>query len=532
MAYTVDEKELYSFGVGAIPKFLFAKPRAEEVMGAFVKIFDAARQSIDDLFEQTYVLNATGAGAAYLDQHAWERVGSRAEGETNAALRERIRNVADALTPVAILAAVQAILDEDGPTSPLAAMVELPSGAGYCQSLYAPSYVDDFDWFNKVGVLASNGVLSRAAGGSGWNAAGAVSAKEIPWGNDGYAEWTVASGWSIARRWMCGLSKGDIDQDYTDIDFAIEMDNGTINVYEGGVFKSGPHANPFVIGDILRVQVDGTTVTYWHNADPIYTSAVTLTSGNFPLLIDTAFWDYGGSIAHAVISGQAYASSFIPTPISDFAFAARSANVIWQDVANVIVDECHLEKWGGSPSTWDAGARSVRTVTSGSCYALFTTDEVDKKKVCGLSSGDTDQTLADVDFAIVLDASGNVEIFENGVSKGVVGTYVAGNTFRVESSGSAVTYYKGDALLYTSLATPSYPLLVDCSLYDLAATLRGVTLEQGNGFGYRADTFPANEVILILPYGTTAATQASILEALRQKKAAGIKGTLEVRQIP
>jgi hypothetical protein len=114
MPYTTDEQELYDFGAGSVPRFLFAQVRAEEVMGAFVKMFDGARQEIEDIFDQTYILNATGTGHKFLDLHARERIGTRAEGESDAALRERIRSVQDQVTRPALTQAAQQIIDAEG----------------------------------------------------------------------------------------------------------------------------------------------------------------------------------------------------------------------------------------------------------------------------------------------------------------------------------------------------------------------------------------------------------------------------------
>ena len=296
-------------------------------------------------------------------------MGSRTEGETDVALRERIRNVADALTPVAIMAAVQAILDEDGPTSPPAAMVELPFDAAYCLSLYAPALVD---WQNRVAVIDLGGNTIISTGGSGYGNSGASSGHPIPANRDGYLEWSTHY---LTKRFACGLTASDADQTLADIDFAIELDTTTIKIYEGGILKA-THPTAYAADDLVRIQRDGTTITYWHGSTLIYPSA---TPSSGALVADCTFYDNGGTISNATLAARAFVESFVPG--DDFGFTASPTN-------------------------------------------------------------------------------------------------------------------------------------------------------DPDGFGYRADTFPANEIIIILPYGTTAATQASILEAVRQKKASGIKATLEVRAIP
>ena len=71
-------------------------------------------------------------------------------------------------------------------------------------------------WTNAVGVSVSGNSLTKTAGDS-WANAGAASTQAIASG-DGYVEFTASE--TTTYR-MCGLSHGDDDQAYPDIDFAI-----------------------------------------------------------------------------------------------------------------------------------------------------------------------------------------------------------------------------------------------------------------------------------------------------------------------
>ena len=53
---------------------------------------------------------------------------------------------------------------------------------------------------------------------------------------EGYVEFTTPS---TSWNWLAGLSKGDTDQSYGDIDYAIYFYNGYVYVYEGGVYRGG-----------------------------------------------------------------------------------------------------------------------------------------------------------------------------------------------------------------------------------------------------------------------------------------------------
>jgi len=52
---------------------------------------------------------------------------------------------------------------------------------------------------------------------------------------------------------------------------------------------------------------------------------------------------------------------------------------------------------------------------------------------------------------------GTVYVYEKGVSRGQVGTWVGGDRFRVAIEGGVVKYRKNGTLLYTSTVTPVYP---------------------------------------------------------------------------
>ncbi len=112
----------------------------------------------------------------------------------------------------------------------------------------------------------------------------------------------------------------------------------------------------------------------------------------------------------------------------------------------------------------------------GEGFLEFTTSEATSHKVAGLSHGNTNTDFADVDFGVLLTSSGMVYVYESGTSRGVFGTYVAGDRFRVAVVGGVVKYRRNGVLFYTSVGVPAYPLLVDTALYSAAATIADVVL--------------------------------------------------------
>jgi hypothetical protein len=157
-----------------------------------------------------------------------------------------------------------------------------------------PVPTSDVVWTTVVNAEPAGSTLTRSPGW-GWNA-GAVSMQAVSSGT-ACAEYTVTS---PAGYVMFGLSVGDTDQDFADIDFAIYAYGATqqLWVYEGGIPRGT--VGTFQAGDRLRVSVENNAVTYRKNGVLLYTS--TLAPG-YPLLIDTSLLTGGSAIGNAQIGG-------------------------------------------------------------------------------------------------------------------------------------------------------------------------------------------------------------------------------------
>lgn len=134
MALTIDEQELLDWALASLPPwFSDAESRDFAIEGAMAKMAGAARAQTDYWFGQALITTATGATATtpdWLQLHAMDRGTRRQDGESDEALRSRLRTFADALTPPAILAAAQAVIDAAGVSGDVA-MVELRRDRAY-----------------------------------------------------------------------------------------------------------------------------------------------------------------------------------------------------------------------------------------------------------------------------------------------------------------------------------------------------------------------------------------------------------------
>jgi hypothetical protein len=222
---------------------------------------------------------------------------------------------------------------------------------------------------------------------------------------------------------MLGLSKGDSNQSYTDIEFALYLNGGTLYVYESGTSKGAFGA--YAPSDRFRVEVANGVIRYRKNGVVAYTSTK---AAGFPLLVDTALYSTG--------------SALIDVRIGQTSFGGE---------VGVTLSEGTVTKVGATG--WNAGAASARRVLWGDGFVEFSALETDKRRAAGLSCGDTDQTAADIDFAILLHEDATVEVQEGGVSRGRFGSYATGDRFHVELRNGEVSYYQ-NGLLVLEWATP------------------------------------------------------------------------------
>lgn len=131
MALDAEEQELFDFAVAALPSWFTSDERNREELYGFAKTFGAALATVKYWFAQTYISGAVGPASGlpdWLNQHAVD-VGTRRQNlETDPALRVRIRNAPDAVTPGALISGANAIL-ASASIAGSAVLVELPRDA-------------------------------------------------------------------------------------------------------------------------------------------------------------------------------------------------------------------------------------------------------------------------------------------------------------------------------------------------------------------------------------------------------------------
>lgn len=128
-----------------------------------------------------------------------------------------------------------------------------------------------------------------------------------------------------------------------------------------------------------------------------------------------------------------------------------------------------ITKTGGGDEAWDAGAASVQTI-AGDGYVEVTATASAVNVLFGLSTTDANVSYETVQYGIDLSgAAGAVHAFESGALYLSLTTHTPGDVFRVERTGTTITYKKNGSTFKTTMGASASPMLVDTSLADTGA---------------------------------------------------------------
>ena len=240
---------------------------------------------------------------------------------------------------------------------------------------------------------------------------------------------------------------------------------------ESGAYRT---ETPFSANDVLRVAYAGGTVQYSKNGNVFYTSGE---RPAYPAIVDATLFEDNSTVWNVMIgsgSGSVSSSdsgdSSAPAPAPQ---ASGPVGVNWTNDANVAVNGNSLIKTGGCSGCADAGAVSVQRISSGDGYVEFSAAG-DGLRFVGLSSGSNGTDPAEIRFALRLQGS-TAEVRESGSYRSEVGVS-GGDTLRVAIVGGNVEYSKNGSVFYRSSGRPSYPMLVDTSLFDGNASINNVVI--------------------------------------------------------
>jgi hypothetical protein len=313
-------------------------------------------------------------------------------------------------------------------------------------------------WTALVNVTASGSSLTKTGGCDGCQDAGAISTQQIASGS-GHVE--IKVGARGAQR-AVGLSRGNTNTRVDDIDYTLQFwPDGGVDVRENGLYRNV--SGTYQSGDVFRISVASQVVRYYKNGALMYTSRL---APLYPLVVDSSFLTRGGKLEQVVLATSGESAGAVD----------NVENITWTGLVNARASGNVLTKAGGCNGCQDAGAVSKQRVRSGGASLEVTVSETGAARVIGLSHGNSSTRIADIDHALHFWPDGGVSVRERGVYRNASTTHRPGDVFRITVASGRVRYYKNGALLHTSAIRPRYPLLVDTSLLDAAATFSRVAL--------------------------------------------------------
>jgi chitinase len=151
---------------------------------------------------------------------------------------------------------------------------------------------DPVVWTGRVNTSVSGTTLTKTAGQTDEEDAGAASQQSIASGNASF-QYTVDE---TSRFRFVGLGHTSTWQGAANIDFSFRMQAGHADVYEHNGYKT----DIFVAaGDVLRLDISGGVAKYYKNGALQYTSAQ---APVYPLHVIASMIELGSSIAQATIA--------------------------------------------------------------------------------------------------------------------------------------------------------------------------------------------------------------------------------------
>lgn len=151
---------------------------------------------------------------------------------------------------------------------------------------------------------------------------------------------------------------------------------------------------------------------------------------------------------------------------------ARELVVHWAaaSIVNVQARGGYLRKTGGTDGTDDAAARSIMA-QDGDFFVRFRT-RLDGTVYFGLAASNNTAAASSINYAVRVESSGTIKIYEGGTLKATATTTArAGDFLRVQRVGTAITYWHNRTLIYTSLTASTGALVCDTSLVTTGATV-------------------------------------------------------------
>jgi RHS repeat-associated protein len=229
-------------------------------------------------------------------------------------------------------------------------------------------------------------------------------------------------------------------------------------------YSAGTSSFPYVTGQVTgtKTKVLGkgnflVSANYYDDRYRLVQSASTDIEGN--LERTTQVYDFVGKVLKSKTSRTEY-------------------GVTWTNVVSpaVVDGKSNVLSKSDAGSAWVAGATSEQVLPAGTNgWVECTVNEINKNRAFGLSEPNTNPDLASIKYATVLMYSGSsIQLYESGTVVKTTSGLKLGDVFRVERTGTAITFRVNGQQIPATVSASTTDLVVDASLYSGGATLMDV----------------------------------------------------------
>ncbi|TRX50873.1 RHS repeat-associated core domain-containing protein [Fulvivirga sp. M361] len=299
-------------------------------------------------------------------------------------------------------------------------------------------------WRNRKSVREVNSIFTGLASSSGFSSVNTLDEDQ-----DGWVSTVVTS---LTGSRVFGLNDNDLNTSVADIDYPVNLYNDVLRVFEP--VSQWVVVGSLELGDVIKLSREGGSVKVYQNDVLVHTFSTATTGA---LVIDT--WLAAGSEL-----------AYLDCSFSFVRQATAPYDILWTGLSRVTQSYDTLTK--DAVGGWNGGASSVNRLAAGyDGWVSFKSMFTDKALMVGLSRQDMSIAFNSIEYALSLQANGQIVVYEKGVLINSFGTYQVGDDFRVERNGTQVTYLHNGTPFYTSTTSSATDLIVDVSLSTAGAAM-------------------------------------------------------------
>jgi len=357
-------------------------------------------------------------------------------------------------------------------------------------------------WQNLQGVTESSNTLSKS-GAAGWGT-GAASFNFLLPNTDGWVEFVA----SRASSYIVGFSSSANGYATQDIAYGLYNETGQGNLSFNEQYTSASLGS-FFSGDVYRVSREGSQMKYYRNGTLIRTVSTDaslglyvkalVNSGNSPIVNcsmesvlqlkasiaginavnghgSISLTVNGGTLPYTYLwsSGET-TSSITNKAAGTYTVTATDATgrsvskpytlaykVIWQPGQSITESNGALTKTGAA--TWGYGAYGYNFLAANTNGWIEFVAGENSTYVMGLSVAGTGFDHSNLSYAFRLESTGELYAYQDWMATSL-GSYQAGDAFKIARTASQVIYYRNGTAVRTITVNPSQELYAKASVY-------------------------------------------------------------------